>query len=64
MTERAVRDRLIDGYLAKVEEWVERSHGKVRADVAHDKLLGDDWSVPVSPRRLSALSALDNLRAT
>ncbi len=39
MTERAVRDRLIDGYLAKVEEWVERSHGKVRADVAHDKLL-------------------------
>ena len=39
MTERAVRDRLIDGYLAKVEEWVERSLGKVRADVAHDKLL-------------------------
>ena len=39
MTERAIRDRLIDGYLAKVEEWVERSHGKVRADVAHDKLL-------------------------
>jgi transposase len=39
MTERAARDRLIDGYLAKVEEWVERSHGKVRADVAHDKLL-------------------------
>jgi hypothetical protein len=22
-----------------VEEWVEASHGKVRADVAHDKLL-------------------------
>ena len=39
MTERAVRDRLIDGYHAKVEEWVERSHGKVRADVVHDKLM-------------------------
>ena len=31
---------LIDGYLDKVEEWVERSKGKVRADVAHDKLVG------------------------
>ena len=24
--------------MPKVEEWVERSHGKVRADVAHEKL--------------------------
>jgi len=39
LTERAARDRLIDGYLAKVEEWVERSRRKVRADVVHDKLL-------------------------
>jgi hypothetical protein len=39
LTERASRDRLIDGFLAKVEEWVERSNGKVRADVVHDKLL-------------------------
>jgi transposase len=37
---RAVaRPQLIDEYLAKVEEWVERSHGKVRADKAHEKLL-------------------------
>jgi len=36
----AARPRLIDEYLAKVEEWVERSAGKVRADVAHDKLVG------------------------
>ncbi|HHX48267.1 MAG TPA: IS21 family transposase, partial [Brevibacterium sp.] len=35
----AQRPRLIDEYLPKVEEWVERSQGKVRADVAHDKLL-------------------------
>lgn len=31
--------QLIDDHLAKVEEWLERSHGKVRADVVHDKLL-------------------------
>ena len=34
----ARRDQLVDEYLAKVEEWVERSHGRVRADVVHDKL--------------------------
>lgn len=33
------RPMLIDEFLPKVEEWVERSHGKVRADVAYDKLL-------------------------
>jgi transposase len=35
----AARPQLIDEYLPKVEEWVERSFGKVRADVAHDKLV-------------------------
>ena len=34
-----LRPMLIDEFLPKVEEWVERSNGKVRADVAHDKLL-------------------------
>lgn len=40
------RERLIDPFMAKVEEWVERSNGKVRADVAFDKLraLGFDGS--------------------
>ena len=33
------RKRLIDPYLEKVEEWVERSRGRVRADVAQRKLL-------------------------
>jgi transposase len=32
------RSKLIDPHLDKVEEWVERSHGKVRADVVADKL--------------------------
>jgi hypothetical protein len=30
---------LVDEFLPKLEEWVERSHGKIRADVAHDKLV-------------------------
>jgi transposase len=38
--EAAARPQLIDDYLEKVEELVERSHGKVRADVAHDRLAG------------------------
>ncbi|MEJ7583973.1 MAG: IS21 family transposase, partial [Acidimicrobiales bacterium] len=32
------RPQLIDEFVAKLEEWMEASHGKVRADVAHDKL--------------------------
>jgi hypothetical protein len=42
----ARRDRVIDPFLDKIEEWVERSDGKVRADVAFDKLaaLGFDGS--------------------
>jgi transposase len=35
----AARPQLIDEFLPKVEEWVERSGGKIRADVAHEKLL-------------------------
>ncbi len=34
----AGRPQLIDEFLPKVEEWVERSHGKIRADVAHQRL--------------------------
>lgn len=33
------RARIIDPYLEKIEELVERSHGKVRADVVHDNHL-------------------------
>jgi transposase len=35
----AARRRLIDPFLPKLEEWMEASKGKVRADVAHDKLV-------------------------
>lgn len=33
------RPMLIDAYLPKLEEWVDRSRGKIRADVVHDKLV-------------------------
>jgi len=33
------RVMLADPFLDKLEEWVERSRGKVRADVAHEKLI-------------------------
>src|SRR5947208_6561617 len=36
--EAVVRERAIDLYLPKLEEWVERSKGRIRADVAHGKL--------------------------
>jgi hypothetical protein len=32
------RPILIDGFLSKLEEWVDRSRGKVRADVAVTRL--------------------------
>jgi transposase len=36
--QRAQRLMLIDEFLDKVEEWVDRSRGSIRADVVHDKL--------------------------
>ena len=33
------RPSVIDGFLPKLEELVERSKGKIRADVAHDKIV-------------------------
>lgn len=55
----APRPQLIDGHLAKVEEWVERSKGKVRADVAHDKLvaLGFTGSERTTRRAVAVVKA-------
>ena len=33
------RDRLLDGFFPKIEEWVDRSNGRIRADVCHEKLV-------------------------
>jgi len=35
----ARREQLIDPFLIKLEEWVEASKAKIRADIAHDKLV-------------------------
>ena len=39
IAEPAYRGRVTDLFLPKIEEWVEASKGKIRADRAHDKLL-------------------------
>lgn len=49
------RDQLIDPFRDKVAEWVDRSGGKLRADVAHDKLSGLGYTgSPRSTRRAVA----------
>jgi transposase len=57
------RSRLIDRHLDKVEEWVERSHGKIRADVVADKLvpLGFEGSERTVRRAVAVVKA--NYRA-
>ncbi len=42
------RGKLIDGFMPKIEEWVERSNGRVRGDVVFDKL-GDCRRVAERP---------------
>jgi transposase len=56
-TRAARRDQLVDPHLAKIEEWVERSHGRVRADVVHDKLraLGFGGSERTTRRAVAAV---------
>jgi len=51
------RGQILDPYLPKLEEWVERSRGRVRADVAHDKLraLGFDGSERTTRRAVASL---------
>ncbi len=39
IAEPAYRGRVTDPFLPKIEEWVEASKGKIRADKAHEKLL-------------------------
>lgn len=52
----APREQQIDPYREKVEEWVERSHGKVRADICHERLgaLGYHGSERTTRRAVAA----------
>lgn len=38
------RDRIIDSQMAKIEEWVEHSKAKIRADVVHDNLVAMQYA--------------------
>jgi transposase len=58
-----VRPQLIDPFLAKVEEWVEHSKGKVRADVAHDKLLTLGYAGSERTTRRAVAAVKKNYRA-
>ena len=53
------RPMLVDEFLPKVEEWVERSRGKIRADVAHEKLvaLGYGGSERTTRRAVAGVKA-------
>ena len=55
----AARPQLIDEFMPKVEEWMEHSKGKIRADVAHDKLvaLGFTGSERTTRRAVAAVRA-------
>jgi transposase len=62
-TGKVVRSKLVDPFLPKLEEWVERSHGKIRADVVFDKLgpLGFEGSDRTVRRAVASVKA--NYRA-
>jgi hypothetical protein len=55
----ARRAQILDAYREKVEEWVEASHGRVRADVAHGKLeaLGYEGSERTTRRVVAEVKA-------
>jgi transposase len=56
------RPQLIDEYLPKVEEWIERSNGKLRADVAHDKLLALGYTGSERTTRRAVAAVKKNYR--
>lgn len=54
-----VRGKVIDEFLPKIEEWIERSEGRVRADVVHARLelLGFAGSDRTTRRAVAAVKA-------
>lgn len=54
-----VRNRAVDSYLAKIEDWVEHSNADIRADVVHRKLqaMGYDGSERTTRRAVAAAKA-------
>lgn len=67
LAEPAFRGRVTDAFLPKIEEWVEVSKGKIRADKAHEKLLalgyeGSDRSTRRAVAQVRAAYRLGRVR--
>ena len=60
---RERRSRSIDGYLAKVEELVDRSSGRIRADVVHRRLAGMGYGGSERSTRRAVAEAKASWRA-
>src|SRR5260370_477180 len=63
VTELAARAKLIDEFLDKVEEWVDRSEGKVRADIAHERLVAMEFGGSERTTRRAVAAAKGRYRA-
>jgi transposase len=59
IAEPAARDRVTDPFLPKIEEWIEGSKGRIRADKAHEKLvaLGYEGSERSTRRAIAQVKA-------
>ncbi len=58
----AARVQLIDEHLPKLEEWIERSKGRLRADVAHDKLVALGYAGSQRTTRRAVAAVKKNYR--
>lgn len=59
----AVRPSIIDSFLQKIEEWVDRSEGKIRADAAHAKLQAMGFAGAERTTRRAVAEAKERYRA-
>jgi transposase len=57
------RAKLIDSFLDKVEEWVDRSEGKVRADIVHERLVAMGFTGNERTTRRAVAAAKARYRA-
>ena len=57
------RPQLIDDFLPKVEQWMENSKGKIRADVAHEKLVAMGFTGSSRTTRRAVARVRRNWRA-
>ena len=62
-TTPAPRAKLIDPFLEKIEEWVDRSKGKVRADISHDRLVAMGFTGTERTTRRAVAAAKARWRA-